>query len=612
MDHLLELYFKHMYPFSPMFIRKTFMREYQRQRPTLHMIMLLNAIFSAACMYSDDPTVKQDATKYFGRAKIIMDEVAHISSLTNIQALMLMAHHRHAHGSFSGGWLYSGMAIRMAIDMGLHRQDRKSVDVEQSVITNRVWSALYIYDRVSSAVGGRHISLRDDEFSVMDPSDRWIAEVIGDDPGEPQFETEKTISCRLLWTVKLSRILGKVLGTMFSIVTETSDSSLAKLSATEVPQLHNTLTSWFMELPKELEYQPYGPSPTPDQPSSHPTALMHMIYYISLIMVHRPYLRPLRTSTIDATVVKSSRSICNSAAGNVVHILESLMLHGQLEDSSFFTASCYMSAGMVFIHGIITSPPETRRSALVGATKAARAGLELLKTYPAAETLLASASDILGTQPDPEQDQDKIPDPQKITDPAAVFAQFPSFSFMSIYDDSKMAKSSIEGFEPVPSIRLRHPSLDFCAPLTGSSDIKDQDTTKGGDAWKTQLAYAIAVAATAFGAPDPRQDPPKAFSQLLGIPETLPLDPSACAELPPVEPLQQPTGGSKEHQEYRPSERRSSEIMENDEPETPSSCADLYNKFDTRSASPCAICDAMSHTRQVLRSPCEICFERKY
>lgn len=115
MDHLLGLYFKHMYPFSPMFIRKTFMREYEQQRPTLHMIMLLNAIFSAACMYSDSPTVKQDATKYFGRAKIIMDEVCHISSLTNVQTLMLMAHHRHSHGSFSGGWLYSGMAIRMAI-----------------------------------------------------------------------------------------------------------------------------------------------------------------------------------------------------------------------------------------------------------------------------------------------------------------------------------------------------------------------------------------------------------------------------------------------------------------------------------------------------------------
>ncbi|KAF9966456.1 hypothetical protein BGZ70_002296 [Mortierella alpina] len=560
-----------------MFIRQTFMREYQQQRPTLHMIMLLNAIFSAACMYSDDPTVKQDATKYFGRAKIIMDE-----------------------------------------DMGLHRQDRKSDDVGLSVIKNRVWFALYIYDRVSSAVGGRHTALRDDEFSVMDPSDQWIPEVIGEEADEPLFETEKAISCRLLWTVKLSRILGRVLGKMFSIVTETSDSSLARLSVTEVPQLHNTLTSWFMELPKELAYQAYGPTPPPDRPSSHPTALMHMIYYISLIMLHRPYLRPLRTSTIDVTVVKSSRSICNAAAGNVVHILESLMLHGQLQDSSVFTACCLMSAGMVFLHGTTTSAPDTRRSALVGATKAARAGLELIKTYPATETLLASASDILGAQPDFEQDEEEIPDTHKFTDPLAVFAQFPSLSLKSIYDDSKMARSSMEGFEPVPSVRLRHPSLDFCAPLASNSD-KDQEATKGGGAWKAQLAHAIAVAATAFGAPDPRQDPPpQTFSQLLGIPETLPLDLDLDLDLSdvttdqlPAEPLQPPTGKSLKQDCYQPSKRRSSEIMENDEPETPSSCADLYDKFGTRSVSPCANCDAMSHTRQVLRSPCRTCSEGK-
>ncbi|KAF9571470.1 hypothetical protein EC968_000501 [Mortierella alpina] len=323
-----------------------------------------------------------------------------------------------------------------------------------------------------------------------------------------------------------------------------------------------------------------------------------MIYYISLIMVHRPYLRPLRTSTINATVVKSSRSICNAAAGNVVHILESLMLHGQLKDSSAFTASCYMSAGMVFIHSILISAPETRKSALVGVTKAARAGLELLKTYPAAETLLASASDIFGTQVDLEQDKEKTLDPQKSEDPVSVFAEFPSLSLMSIFDDSKMAHSSMEGFEPVPSVRLRHPSLDFCAPLAGGSD-KVQDATKGGNAWKAQLEHAIAVAATAFGAPDPRLDPPQAFSQLLGIPETLPLELPECSGLLFEKSLQRPTEDLKE-QEHWPPERRSSEIMENDEPETPSSCADLYDKSETNSASPCATCDAMNHTRQII------------
>ena len=84
MDYLLDVYFKHVYPCFPTFVRKTFLQEYEEKRPTLNMMMLLNAMFAVACMRSDDPTVKQDAAKYFGRAKLILDETYHVSTITTI------------------------------------------------------------------------------------------------------------------------------------------------------------------------------------------------------------------------------------------------------------------------------------------------------------------------------------------------------------------------------------------------------------------------------------------------------------------------------------------------------------------------------------------------
>lgn len=111
---LLGLYFRYMYPFAPLFIRRTFMEEYRAGRPSLSQILLLNAIFCNACWYSDDPLVKQQSTKYFSRAKIILDETYHVSQLSTIQALLMMAHHQHAVGNYSGGWLYTGMSIRIA------------------------------------------------------------------------------------------------------------------------------------------------------------------------------------------------------------------------------------------------------------------------------------------------------------------------------------------------------------------------------------------------------------------------------------------------------------------------------------------------------------------
>ena len=114
MESLLKLYFEHHYPCSPMFVRKTFMRDFRQKRPTLHMIMLLNAIFSVACLCSDDATVKQDAAKYFGRAKLILDETYHVSNVSTIQALLIMSHYQSAHAASSASYVYSGIAYRMA------------------------------------------------------------------------------------------------------------------------------------------------------------------------------------------------------------------------------------------------------------------------------------------------------------------------------------------------------------------------------------------------------------------------------------------------------------------------------------------------------------------
>lgn len=132
MDNLLSLYFRYMYPFAPMFIRRTFMEQHQK-RPDLSQILILNAIFCNACWYSDDPLVKSESTKFFNRAKIILDETYHVSRVSTVQALLLMSHHQYAVGNYSGGWLYTGMATRIAHVSALYFYDLLIMD---STFTN--------------------------------------------------------------------------------------------------------------------------------------------------------------------------------------------------------------------------------------------------------------------------------------------------------------------------------------------------------------------------------------------------------------------------------------------------------------------------------------------
>ncbi|KAF9930051.1 hypothetical protein BGZ67_006007 [Mortierella alpina] len=504
MMHLLNLYFQYMYPFAPMFIRKSFMKEFESRRPDLTQILLLNAIFCNACWFSDDPTIKQDAVKYFSRAKIILDETYHVSSVSIVQSLVLMSHHQFAQGNYSGGWLYTGMAIRIAHEIGLHRQDISTNMPEQGEVRKRVWWALYLCDRFGSSMLGRPLSINDEDFSVQMPSDDWIPKVFGEDIVEYPFEPETVISFRLFWTVKLIIKMGEVLNTMYSIGAETDDALLAELSKTQLPQLHNSLTSWFLALPKELMYTPYATDG--DAAPSSPTALMHMIYYNCLTMLHRPYLRSFEPTTIDSNFLDSSRSICTAAATNVCHIIDSLLQNGQLRGASHYSAACLLSAGTVHIHNALVPTPGTLETTRAGIIKTLRAAQELIKTFPAVEALMAAGLDVIASNLGPEQsDTDgSASDIFSSVAPYLDLARLQSVSINSIYETARFTKLNKEGPVFPPTVQLHHPYGNFSMLLQDSA--RDQSALDMSTVWQNQISAAVAMAASNFGGADPRQN----------------------------------------------------------------------------------------------------------
>ncbi|KAF9429510.1 hypothetical protein BGZ94_000052 [Podila epigama] len=524
MDNLLSLYFRYMYPFAPMFIRRTFMEEHHQKRPDLSQILILNAIFCNACWYSDDPLIKQDSTKYFNRAKIILDETYHVSRVSTVQALLLMSHHQYAVGNYSGGWLYTGMATRIAHDIGLHRQDVQVNEPEEAEIRKRVWWAVYIADRLGGGILGRPMNLRDKEYNVRMPSDDWIAELGGDDAVEYPYEPERIISCRLLWAVKLFMQMGNVLNTMHCIEAEINGAFLADISRTQLPQLHNSLTSWFLSLPNELMYTPYTMSPNSNHPPSPPTALMHMFYYTTLTMLHRPYLRPVNSAAIDPNFLISSRNICTAAATNVCHIADSLMLHGQLRDTCYYGMACLLAAGTVHVHNAITPTPSNRETTRAGLSKTVKAAHELVKTFPVAESLIAVALDVFASQTSsvPTEMAASFIDISTFVAPFIDMTQLQATSIGNIYEAARLAKLAKDGPGPAPSIQLRHPYGNFSMPLPEQS--KGQSSTNLSTMWQTQIATAVAMAAIAFGGTDPQQEQ-QFFANPLELPEALRLAP---------------------------------------------------------------------------------------
>ncbi|CAO3566688.1 unnamed protein product [Mortierella alpina] len=341
------------------------------------------------------------------------------------------------------------------------------------------------------------------DFSVKDPSDDWIPQVIGEeDTVDPQFESERLISCRLLWTVKLARILGKIMDTVYSVKADSSARYRAKLFKAQVPRLHNALTSWLLDLPKELAYEAYPSlAPSSDQPSPYPTALMHMLCHFSSIALHVPYFRDLDDSTAHDTTVATATSVYVAAANNIGHILDTLMLHGHLRDSTLFTISYIIYSNKVFLQYATIEAAAARRTVLLGLGRVMRITLELIKTYPGAEVILSSCCDHLSQLGQGEDmTLNGAPDTHEESHPSRVLAQPNSAHLKDIYNASRNAESGMDGSEPARSMHLRHPSLKFSAPLRNEGVFGEASAS-----YQRQVESAIAIAATAFGAPDPRQ-----------------------------------------------------------------------------------------------------------
>jgi Fungal specific transcription factor domain len=54
------------------------------------------------------------------RAKALLDIEMDSPTVVTVQALVLMSTHEAAFARDARGWLYSGMAMRLAVDLGLH------------------------------------------------------------------------------------------------------------------------------------------------------------------------------------------------------------------------------------------------------------------------------------------------------------------------------------------------------------------------------------------------------------------------------------------------------------------------------------------------------------
>jgi hypothetical protein len=285
-DSLVEAYFNNLHPSFFVFHRASFMRQYEAlwrvgalkaQEPgvgwicSLFMVIILGANFLGEEQCPDSLAIQN---KYFKLIRERIGSIAFTASLENVQALLLLQLYEHNSGERNTAWLFLGLAGRMAITIGMHREGTyKNFGPTESQTRRIVWWTLFHFDQSIAAILARPTIIDNKEVNTKQPDNSILDEI-----GFPEGFGEQIRA--------LMDIQARVKRLAATISARYADETALLSSAGHVKQLLQELDAWKARLPPHLEPESPG---IPEQ-QRRTVIMLAALYCHCKSVVTRPFL----------------------------------------------------------------------------------------------------------------------------------------------------------------------------------------------------------------------------------------------------------------------------------------------------------------------------------
>lgn len=191
--HMIDLFFETRYKVAPMIPKRLFYEQLRIKGPLITPL-LLNSIYCVVSGYSTLPDVPKPAV-FYNRAKKLVDDFLDTPRISTVAALCLLALYepvptksKNMPDQHCRSWMYSGMASRMCLELGLNidtPRSRANKSPEEIEFSRRVFWSCYCLDKTQSVEWERlwsiPSSLARTAFPQVLPGDddeeRWIVMV---------------------------------------------------------------------------------------------------------------------------------------------------------------------------------------------------------------------------------------------------------------------------------------------------------------------------------------------------------------------------------------------------------------------------------------------------
>lgn len=424
MQHLIDLFFKHCGSICSIVDVKRFRQSVVNKTCNP---FLLYSVLAVAARFSDRSDIIESplwmsGEKYASKARAMLDQVIEKPSIDNCQGLLILNMNEYGCARGPRCWTYTGLAIRMIIELGLHKEKIFEEGMNSLIPLERwywyetrrkiFWDA-FIHDKFASASTGRPSVLNTLDCDVLLPVDYSVLEL---EEGKNDFyqsnlnqtqlvhyhivrdtslsrdneikgihynlldvntATSKLYFNKLGWTSRIlqeTAILDKVTQLVNRGYQQNNASAYAPYEEnSEFQKIDLVLDQWIENLPLQLRntpanlelYRNITSSAMMIKPAQY--VLAHMMHNALIVLLNRPSLVIAdmpglgRVSRSVQDKVHRSMEKCLAAADNVTAMLKDLVC--KIEVVPPFVAYLVYTTATVLVNNSFSMNPQEAQKA---------------------------------------------------------------------------------------------------------------------------------------------------------------------------------------------------------------------------------------------------------
>ncbi|KAH9887412.1 fungal-specific transcription factor domain-containing protein [Xylariomycetidae sp. FL2044] len=459
---------------------EAFGKDDNRNLALVYSVMALGSMYNvpdeSARMEPPYKVAVQEALKYYGSARNLLQDITECRDITSLQALLFMILFIQSISNLSTCYGFVGIALRSALRMGLHRHlPHFQMNPLQDETRRRVFYICRQMDTYVSALLGFPLLLDDDDIDQELPTavdDEYITKdgITLPPPGTPSFFEAFNAH------VKLMGILKKVVKHVYPLkgIEQAENSGEGRpiasynISYAKIKELEEELQQWNEQLPLAWRPNPDGP----DEMVRVRNLLRFAFAHVQMVL-YRPFLHYV-SPRVSAGKEPNERAYACGAAGisvarNIVHLGSEMRKQVSLVGPYWFTLFSEFFAIIALVFFVLENQDKPGSAEMLADAIACREMIAELAKKSAVADRISSALDVLFDQLPDSLTQVKSRSMSSRKRPATASASSLATSTTSVFTaessrrpskaTSNTGASSLKGKRPAGN--SQQPSVSF-------------------------------------------------------------------------------------------------------------------------------------------------------